>query len=162
MLRNRIRSLREARGWSQSELARRVGTSQVEISRLETGERKLTEDWMRRLANALDVRPVHLFETLALAELDDDVVADDSSTTNGVIAAMARRNVVLVPYKVTSNAVELAGITRGDTIVVDSGIPLADLPAADVALFRATRPDGTDALILRAFLPPQTAARTSP
>ena len=54
---NRIRELREALGLSLSELARRVGTSPQQLYRLEHGERRLAENWMRRIAAGLGVRP---------------------------------------------------------------------------------------------------------
>lgn len=52
---NRIRELREKAGLSAERLADRVGTTQATISRLETGARRLTVSWMRRIADALQV-----------------------------------------------------------------------------------------------------------
>ncbi|TIU66268.1 MAG: helix-turn-helix transcriptional regulator [Mesorhizobium sp.] len=46
--------LRAAKGLTQAELATKVGTSQPQIRRLENGERKLTKEWAKRLAPALD------------------------------------------------------------------------------------------------------------
>jgi transcriptional regulator with XRE-family HTH domain len=57
---NRLRTIRLARGLSLEEAAKRVGTSLQQLGRLERGERKLTEDWMRRIAPALGVRPADL------------------------------------------------------------------------------------------------------
>ena len=57
---NRIRELRLKRGWSQEELATRVGCSKVQISGLERGRPRLDVDWMRRIADALGVFPVDL------------------------------------------------------------------------------------------------------
>lgn len=57
---NRIRELRTARGWSQELLASRVGCSKVQISDLERGNRGLDLEWMRRIAEALEVPPSHL------------------------------------------------------------------------------------------------------
>ena len=54
---NRIREFREAAGVSAQALADRVGTSGAQINRLETGERKLTVDWMIRIGKALSVDP---------------------------------------------------------------------------------------------------------
>jgi HTH-type transcriptional regulator/antitoxin HipB len=52
----RLRELREARGWSQSELARASGVGQSAISRLEAGERSsISFADLERLADALDV-----------------------------------------------------------------------------------------------------------
>lgn len=63
---NRIRELRLERSLSTVELAARVGTSNQQIGRLERGERRLTQDWMRRLAPALACEPWEL-----LAEAPD-------------------------------------------------------------------------------------------
>ncbi len=46
--------LRLAKGWSQAELARRVGTRQANISKLENGLANPTLDFLRRLAQALE------------------------------------------------------------------------------------------------------------
>lgn len=45
-----LKELREALNLTQTELARLAGTSQPQIQRLETGERKLTKEWAKRLA----------------------------------------------------------------------------------------------------------------
>lgn len=52
---NPVRSFREKAKLTQAQLAERVGTSQPQIKRLETGERKLTKEWAERLAPALGV-----------------------------------------------------------------------------------------------------------
>jgi transcriptional regulator with XRE-family HTH domain len=57
---NRIREMRELRGLSQKKLADAVGTSQPQIDRLEKGDRGLDQDWMFRLAKALDCQPADL------------------------------------------------------------------------------------------------------
>jgi transcriptional regulator with XRE-family HTH domain len=67
---NRIRDLRLGAGLSQAELAELVGTTQAQIARLETGERRLTVEWMQRIARALSLRPSDLLPTAALADVD--------------------------------------------------------------------------------------------
>lgn len=57
-----LRDWRLHKDVSQTEIARRIGASKGEISRLETGSRRLTADWMDRLARALGVRVVDLYE----------------------------------------------------------------------------------------------------
>ena len=59
---NYIKELREDREWSKTELGRRVGCSNQMIGLLESGKRKLTQDWMRRLAAALECYPADLFD----------------------------------------------------------------------------------------------------
>lgn len=57
---NAIRKLREQRGLTQTELARRVHTSQPQINRLEAGERQLSKEWAEKLAPHLGISPVDL------------------------------------------------------------------------------------------------------
>lgn len=51
----RVRQLREAAGLSQAELARRMGTSQSMIARLEAGGADPKLDTLERVSRALDV-----------------------------------------------------------------------------------------------------------
>ncbi len=57
---NRIREWRHQRGWSQQQLAEGSGTTKAQINKLETGHRRLTVDWLTRLASALGVSPTDL------------------------------------------------------------------------------------------------------
>lgn len=54
---NRIRQLRLERGMTLEELAEMVGTSLQQISRLELSDRRLSEKWIRPIAQALGVSP---------------------------------------------------------------------------------------------------------
>jgi transcriptional regulator with XRE-family HTH domain len=63
---NEIRQIRVARGFTLQELADRVQTTATQISRLELGTRKLTPQWRRKIAGALNVR-----ESL-LVKIDED------------------------------------------------------------------------------------------
>ena len=61
---NRIQALRKEKGLSQQALAKRIGTSGQQVGNLEAGRRKLTQDWMERLAAGLDCGPAELFGSL--------------------------------------------------------------------------------------------------
>lgn len=61
---NRIKELREAKKWTQSELASRMGTSDATVQRLETGKRKLREKWIRIAAEALECHVAEILEQL--------------------------------------------------------------------------------------------------
>ena len=54
-MQNQIKHWRMVRGMSQHELAEKVALSQSTISRLETGEIRLTLDMMEKCAVALDI-----------------------------------------------------------------------------------------------------------
>jgi phage repressor protein C with HTH and peptisase S24 domain len=56
-MQNFLKAWREHRGLTQERLADAVGTGKVQISRLERAERRLTLDWMLKLAKALDIEP---------------------------------------------------------------------------------------------------------
>ncbi len=60
-LRLRIRELRDAKGWSQEELARRAQVRQATISNFERGKtRSVDLDVLDRIATALRVDPAFL------------------------------------------------------------------------------------------------------
>ncbi|MGE3624419.1 MAG: XRE family transcriptional regulator [Bdellovibrionales bacterium] len=54
---NRIRELRKARGWTLQQLADATGTTKSQIDKLEKGYRRLTVDWMVRIARPLGRDP---------------------------------------------------------------------------------------------------------
>jgi phage repressor protein C with HTH and peptisase S24 domain/DNA-binding XRE family transcriptional regulator len=60
VMKNHIHDLRKAAGLSMQALADRAGTSRQQIHKLEHGERRLTDIWLRRLAGALNCRPVDI------------------------------------------------------------------------------------------------------
>lgn len=55
-----LREWRLAKGLTQPELAKRVGTVKSEISRLEKGTRRMTMDWMSALSKAMSISPEDL------------------------------------------------------------------------------------------------------
>lgn len=61
-MKNRIKTMREARGWSLEMLAARSDTTNQQISALEMGKRRLTVDWLIRLSNALNCHPWELVD----------------------------------------------------------------------------------------------------
>lgn len=50
---NRIKELRDQRGMTLEQVAEGADTTFQQIQRLEQGKRRLTDDWMRRVAKAL-------------------------------------------------------------------------------------------------------------
>jgi transcriptional regulator with XRE-family HTH domain len=55
-MQNRISVLRHAKGLSLSNLAEAVGTTKAQIQKLERGDRRLSLDWMDKVARALGVK----------------------------------------------------------------------------------------------------------
>ncbi len=67
---NRIKEWRLRRGLSMQALAERAGTSRQQVHKLERGERRLTEEWMRRVADILDCAPADLLAPSKNAPVD--------------------------------------------------------------------------------------------
>jgi transcriptional regulator with XRE-family HTH domain len=59
---NHLRAWRDYRGLSQEQLAKKVGTAGNVIGLLESGERQLSDKWLRRLAPALGTTPGFLLD----------------------------------------------------------------------------------------------------
>ena len=57
----RVSKLREQQGLTTTELAKRVGISQAQISRLENGKQGFRSATLVRIAQALGVRPAHFW-----------------------------------------------------------------------------------------------------
>jgi len=162
----RLKDLRNRAGLTQASLAERVGTTNVQIGRLERGRRRLTDDWMSRLADALGCQPEDFFagqksqgdgnEALtqvleriagALEHLspDGDAVAD----LNAADAFVWHADGVLEPVS-RVNRVELAllkGIDRQtDTLLENTQRFAQGLPANNALLWGA-RGTGKSSLV---------------
>lgn len=61
-MKNFIKQLREDRRLTTAQLAEKVGTSQQQISNLENGKRKLSWQWIQRLADALECHSLEITE----------------------------------------------------------------------------------------------------
>ncbi len=70
LVRQRIRGLRVALGWSLDDLAARCYLSPSTVSRIETGHRRISLDQLSAIARALGTTLDQLVESVA----DDDVV----------------------------------------------------------------------------------------
>jgi transcriptional regulator with XRE-family HTH domain len=86
--RRRLRSIRQSRGWTIEELARRSNVGPSTISRLETGRRRLAIDLLVPLARALDTT----VDALLVDDVDEDVVIrPQRDTANGTTFWMLTR-----------------------------------------------------------------------
>lgn len=132
---NRIREIRKRRGMTAKELAELVGTDPVNISRIERGLRKLTEEWMRRIAKALEVTPAELLTAPLLQDFQDDAVEYISEAEDHLVRAMRRRN--LVPWTIRSNSLENLGIAQGQVRTFDMSQKAVDsVETGDVVIAR--------------------------
>lgn len=150
---NRIQQLREERGISQAALAKMVGTSQPQIQRLENGERRLTEDWMKRIAAALDVEPADLLAVAARAEFRNEVEPYLPDAGDEISKPLDWRGLRFL--KVVSHAVELTGIDAGKVILVDqSPAAIAARKSGDIVVLELAFPNGDKVRVIRQFLAP--------
>ncbi|MCW2686134.1 MAG: transcriptional regulator [Mycobacterium sp.] len=94
LVRQRIRGLRVARGWSLDELATRCLLSPSTLSRIETGHRRIALDQMAAIARALGTTLDQLVES----DADDDVVIrphcnEERGTTTWLLSRDSRQTV---------------------------------------------------------------------
>lgn len=68
IMKNRIKELRRAKGLTLQELAELVGSSNQQISQLETGRRRLNVDWLERLSKVFDCHPIEILDDGVLAQ----------------------------------------------------------------------------------------------
>lgn len=154
---NRIRELREARGLSAADLADLVGTSQPQITRLERGERRLTADWMTRLARALNCTPADLMAAATLAGLAEDVAPYvPEGAGQAAAVALGARNLGF--YEVRTDALEQIGLVPGSVILIDLSQTAVDaVKTGDVVLVQLYDPDPMRLAahtVLRQFIAP--------
>lgn len=146
---NRLRELREALGLSSDELATRVGTTGSQIRRLEAGTRRLTIDWMDRIAEALECSPSDLMVHAVATAVTDEVEVSTMGHT-GVGNAIAGSG--LATYRVCGTSLTAIGIHPGDIITVDeSQEACASLSDGDIVMVQLMSPR---VLLLRQFARP--------
>ena len=105
---NKLKKLRKESGLSQAALAKKANTSAQQIHRLENSDRKLTIEWMRVLAVALDVSPASL--------LPDDFGVDNTQT-KGLIHNGQLLSVILQDFFLELECPEELADAFADTIV---------------------------------------------
>jgi len=84
LFKERLKTARDLRKWSQSDLASRAGMPPSSIAHFETGSRKPSFDTLRRLANALEVTTDYLLGRVddpGLAEAGDPLFRDIGKLT---------------------------------------------------------------------------------
>lgn len=116
---NRIKEIREREGLTQDELAVRMGTTSQQVGRLENGQRKLTVEWMNKLAIALDCYPSDLIENAIIADMINEVEPAEPSGLESVRKALADRGISTYVVKVDSVA---SVLPVGTVITVDETI----------------------------------------
>src|ERR1700761_4028025 len=89
LIRQRIKGLRTARGWSLDELAARCYLSPSTLSRIETGHRRIALDQLLVIARALGATLDQLVESV---DDDDVVIRPQKDVVRGVTTWMLTRD----------------------------------------------------------------------
>lgn len=124
-MQNRISELRQERGLTLTDLAKKIGVTSQQIGRLEKGERRLTTDWMEKIAFALDVLP----EDLMTSDHGDRVMIPevDINTKQGKKSSVSDNDNILsewaLPKQLVENQVGSNGTMRIIQVMGDSMQP---------------------------------------
>jgi putative transcriptional regulator len=148
----RIRELREARGWSMRELAERTNSSASTINSLEKGKVQITVPWLERLANAFEIPVGELagFSADPIWRGNDIAICD--KITPRVSRVQLGPNETL--YRVISYAMDQVGIPLNALVVVNtSPISLNDLKTGDFVAGQYSI-GGEELMLLRQFVEP--------
>lgn len=114
-LNNRIRHYRKMRGWTQKDLARRLGTTAASVSRLEMAEMTVSTDWLQKFAEIFHVQIADLLDEPARARIP-------------MLGALGRDG-LLVP--------EAASYDQGLTLEAPADRPVAVRVTVDIGPYRA-------------------------
>lgn len=135
---NRIREIREKTGMTLQQVADLVGTDRSQVNRLERGERRLTTEWLERLAGAFGCTPADLLaQSSPLRPIEDslrqalrgfifdalektDMTIEDLASATGIIASKLNALVHTHDTKTTLTDKELWKIAE-----------VADIPPLD-------------------------------
>lgn len=150
-MQNRIKELREIKGWSMRDLAARVNTSASTINKLEKGETKLTVLWMERLGDVFGVPVEQILQHSETGAVRDDVepISLGNDATSGY-----RLTETQTLYTVKSNVLDQIGLIIGDILVAEtSPDDIANIQSGDIAIARF-RHNAQIALVLRQFIEP--------
>jgi transcriptional regulator with XRE-family HTH domain len=176
LMRQRIKELREKRGWSMRELAARANTTSSTINKLEKGLTRLNTDWLTRLAAALEVEPQELItpsdrepppiqqDDVELYEgglpygllniFDDRDKEKDAEYLKSRFAKQSR-------YMVKSSVLDQIGITTNSIIISDASPEEINRIKTGNIVIAELRENGRKVTILRQFLAPSILVANS-
>ncbi|WP_085915663.1 MULTISPECIES: helix-turn-helix domain-containing protein [Pseudonocardia] len=129
LVRNRLRALRVAHGWSLDELASRANMSPSSLSRIETGRRRLALDQLVTLARALDTSLDQLVEAADENVVSSPMIEGSHSQRRWSIAA--KPDLTVVRRRITDpppeNTARLRAHSGHEWFVVLSGTAILAL-----------------------------------
>lgn len=127
----RIYELRKARGMTLAQLAEKTGSTAQQIGRLEKGERRLTTEWMEKIAHALEVLPEDLMspnhgERVVIPEINLHTFAGAGKDASRKTDVCENTNVLSewsLPKQLLANQVGSSSTVRIIQVMGDSMIP---------------------------------------
>ena len=150
---NRIRQLRLERGFSLTELAKKIGISESHLSRVKAGARGLHLSKMDALAGALGVPVSEILSVQSLSYMPD---LAPYTPPKGSAIEKALTSSTQKMFKVLSNVMSELGVTEGDPLIADMDpkglkeLPNGQLVVAEVFPANA----GHGVLLLRQYIRP--------
>ncbi len=118
---NRLKEWRLLRGLSMQALAEKCGTTRAQIDKLERGERRLTIDWLMRLAKPLNCNAADLLPT---AEPEEKNLREGLDANIGAISIIPSRHYAALPVRSAARGGE------GQEMFLSDG-PLDHIPCPD-------------------------------
>ena len=151
-MKNRIKELREARGWSMEELGRRVGIGKSGVNKWEKGVNQIKMDKLQKLAEIFEV-PIY-----EIIDVSGNTVGSFEEDAEPYVAENRNERIDLgnaeFLYTAKTIVLDQIGIVPGTTLVVNMGNDAMEhLQSEDIVL--AQLYDGMSAkTVLRQFIAP--------
>ena len=136
---NHLREIRTARGLTLDAVAERAGTDRSTLAKLETGKRRLSLDWIYRLAIAFGVTPEEIVAGPASPAIDGRIGPGGTRVAAGVEGALippgasAPVGPELLKALVVEDGFATPFLRAGDVVFyADRAIPIEQLIGAEV------------------------------
>ena len=158
-MKNRIKELREQRGWTTTVLGERLGVTASAVSKLEKGGVRLHLEWIERAAKAFGVDAIEIVDDQIVGRLlpsRDDV---KKMVPSGEFVQFSRYETDKKKLFVseTDEMSEVGIVAERSLLIVETHVEWPDIVMGDVVVVQARRnTDGAPSvLILREFIEPR-------
>jgi transcriptional regulator with XRE-family HTH domain len=154
---NRVKLLRKQNGWTQAQLATKIGVAVETVSKIERRVQGITEGQAHALASTLGVRIDDLYEpgveyAPGMAEEASPFVPLSTSFESRIPLEENQSW-----YRITKSYLDQLGYMDGDQVIIDiSREAMNDLHIGDIVIANQYRKTGSKSTetIVRQFIPP--------